>query len=235
MRIHYLQHVHFEGPGSIKDWSARRNHILTGSKSYLNVDYPEVKEIDLLIILGGPMNIYDEKMYPWLATEKEFIAKAIKEGIPIVGICLGAQLLADQLGGQVFKNKQKEIGWMPIEMTIEAKHSELFSTFPENPTVFHWHGDTFTLPEGATRIAQSAGCLNQAFVYNERIVGLQFHLECTRESIEMLLEHCSSDIEPGFLYVQSQNDIRHHSNQYTTNASNLFSDFLDELTTKFTR
>lgn len=184
MRIHYFQHEASEGPGCIEQWAVARGHQLTATRYYLDEPEPPLGGIDWLVVMGGSMNIYQEKEFPWLAREKRFIKQAIDNGKVVFGICLGAQLIADVLGGPVTRNAQSEIGWFPVEMTEAAKGSALFGFLPERLTVFHWHGDTFALPPRSVHLARSEGCENQAFIYDGRVIGLQFHLEFTREYIE---------------------------------------------------
>lgn len=227
MRIHYLQHVAFEGPGFIEDWTRQNGHTLKGTKLYAGEPPPDIQHIDWLIVLGGPMNVYEEADYPWLIQEKAYIADAVKKGLPILGICLGAQLIADQLGGRVTSNRYKEIGWFPVSLTEDAGQSQLFGNFPMQPLVFHWHGDTFNLPPGARRIASSPACPNQAFVYNDRVIGLQFHLESTEENIDLLLKNCAHDMEPD-AYVQSEQTIR-SSIGSTAQTKELLYILLDEI------
>lgn len=147
--------------------------------------------------MGGPMNIYEHGKYPWLANEKRFLKQAIDTGKIILGICLGAQLLADVLGGKVYPNKWKEIGWFPVWKTSGAKCCSAFKRFPSLLHAFHWHGDTFELPPGAVLLASSGACENQAFAFRERVLGLQFHLETTRTGAEQLITHCGDEIEQG--------------------------------------
>lgn len=201
MNIHYLQHVAFEGIGSIEPWAERNGHPLSATRLYLHEELPPVEDIDLLIVMGGPMNIYEEKTYPWLVQEKRFLDKVIAGGKSIVGICLGAQLLADVLGARVFANAHKEIGWFPVEATATARSGNIFSGFPDSLEAFHWHGDTFDIPQGARHVARSAACENQAFIYDERIIGLQFHIETTLAGVELLIANCGDEIVPG-PYVQ---------------------------------
>ncbi len=206
LNIHYLQHVPFEGPAKIAEWALAKEHKLTGTKLYENTLLPPIESIDWLVIMGGPMNIYQEKDYPWLVLEKEFINEAIETGKTVIGVCLGAQLIADVLGAKVYRGQHKEIGWFPIALTSEARTSKLFEDLPEHLTVFHWHGDTFDLPVGAVQLARSAGCEQQAFLYNECVLGLQFHLESTMESVQKLIQHCKDDISEG-KYVQETETI----------------------------
>lgn len=202
MRIHTLQHVPFEGLGSIDEWAARRGAAITMTSFFADDSLPTLDAIDWLVVMGGPMNIYQEDTYPWLSQEKKYIKDAIAAGKIVLGICLGAQLIADALGAQVVANQHKEIGWFPITLSHEAG-PELTKIFPAELTVMHWHGDTFHLPPGARRLASSAVCLNQGFIYKERVVGLQFHLESTPESLKALIENCSDELVAG-PYIQDQ-------------------------------
>jgi len=112
----------------------------------------------------------------------------------VLGVCLGAQLVADVLGGRVTRNPQKEIGWFPVQLTDEARASPLLGGFPQQFLPFHWHGDTFSIPPGAVRIASSAACANQAFQFDDRVIGLQFHLDYSAESIETMIGNCGDEL-----------------------------------------
>lgn len=230
MKIHYFQHVAFEGPGYLEEWAKKKGHQLTGTRWYDGESPPAVADIDLLVVLGGPMNIYEEESYPWLVEEKLFLKQALAEvSVSIIGICLGAQLTADQLGARIYANTYKEIGWLPIELSGQAKQNPLFEEFPSEPfNVFHWHGDTFDLPAGADRLASSEGCLNQAFAVEERIFGLQFHIESTTGTIEQLLENGADDLKSSGPYVQTAEAIRSSSRFIEANCQYL-SSFLDRL------
>lgn len=201
MRIHYFQHVPFEGLGIIRQWAADSGCSISSTQLYDNPSFPNPDEFDLLIIMGGPMSVHDTRLFPWLKSEKEFIRKAIKNEKRILGICLGAQLIADVLGAKVYPGVEKEIGWFPIE-TMENANDSISQIFPNKVDVFHWHGETFDIPDGAIRIAKSAICQNQGFVFNDRIIGFQFHLESTPESVEKLIENCSHEIVDA-PYIQS--------------------------------
>ena len=202
MRIHYFQHVPFEGLASIEQWSRNKGYALSATRFYENPELPELHKIDWLIIMGGPMNIYEHDRYPWLISEKQYIRAAIDAGKTVVGICLGAQLIADVLGAKVYPGVHKEIGWLPVQLTREALNSDIFGFLPEQFTCFHWHGDTFDLPPGAMLLAKSDGCKNQAFIYDNRVLALQFHLESTPESVTDIISHCQSEIVPG-RFIQS--------------------------------
>lgn len=200
MRIHLLQHVPFEGPAAIADWAADRGHTLNLSRLYDGATPPAQTDFDLLVVMGGPMGIYDESDHPWLAIEKEFLREAIAAGKTIVGICLGAQLLADLLGARVYPGPQKEIGWFPIELTPAG--SEVFGVLHRRLQVYHWHGDTFDLPPDSVHLALSEGCPNQAFLYQGRVLGLQFHIESTPESVAAIVANCADEIVPA-RYIQT--------------------------------
>jgi len=201
MQIHYLQHVPFEGLGSIEQWIRARQYHLKATRLYQDDPLPRVDGIDWLIVMGGPMGVHDEDKLPWLISEKRIIERAIRQGKVVIGICLGAQLIADVLGARVYPNRFKEIGWFPIELTEAGQHSLLFCFLTGRLNVFHWHGDTFDLPAGAAHIARSEACQHQAFVYDERVIGLQFHLESTPGGIDALIRNCSEELVDG-RYIQ---------------------------------
>jgi len=205
MRIHSLQHEPFEGLGNIEVWAKKKGHSITRTLLYNNEEFPDISDFDWLVIMGGSMNIYEEDKFPWLKEEKNFIAKAIEGNKILLGVCLGSQMIADVLGGKVSKNQYKEIGWFPVSLTIEARDSSIFRSLPGTFIAFQWHGDTFKIPPGAKRIAQSEGCTNQAFECG-RAIGLQFHLEYTKKSIDLMLRNCSDDIVDG-KYIQVSDEI----------------------------
>jgi len=195
--VHYFQHVPFEGPGAIGTWATRSGHRLSSTRFCDGDPLPALEDVDWLVVMGGPMSIHDERAYPWLRREKHFIESAIQARRTVLGVCLGAQLIADVLGAKVYANRFKEIGWFPIQRTPEAATTRVGSALPEAIEVFHWHGDTFDLPSGAVHLARSEACANQAFVYQDRVVALQFHLEATGAGAEQLVAHCAAEIVEG--------------------------------------
>lgn len=210
MKLHYLQHIPFENPGSILKWAKKNDFTITSTQLYKNEVLPQQDDFDWLVVMGGPMNIYEEDSYPWLIKEKQFICEAIKNNKIVIGLCLGAQLIADVLGGKVTRNPLKEIGWMTVKFTKEVQNIPLFSEFPKELTVFQWHGDTFsTLSEEVTLLAESDACKHQAFCYKNRVFGFQFHLENTRDIIEDLVKNCADEMVPG-PYVQTPNEVMSH-------------------------
>lgn len=205
MRILYLQHVPFEGPGYITVWAENAGCQLSSTKLYEGETFPCTDRFDWLIIMGGPMSVHDTGIYPWLSSEREFIGTAIAEGKRVLGICLGAQLIANVLGAKVYPCRYKEIGWFPIEKS-KSSTAKIIDIFPDRIDVFHWHGETFDLPEGATLIASSTACANQGFVFRERVIGFQFHLESTPDSVRKLISHSSDEIKAA-PYIQTAEKI----------------------------
>jgi len=201
MHAHYLQHVPFETLGSIKSWLKISGYKTTVTRLYQSTLLPAPESVDLLIILGGPMSANDEEQYPWLRTEKLFIRQIIEAGKPVIGVCLGAQLIASSLGESVYPNRRKEIGWFPIQ-GLRHEDESLFS-FPEEIEVFQWHGETFDLPSGSVLLATSEGCKNQAYQLGKSVIGLQFHLEVTPEAVRTLVNNCRNEIQPS-KYVQPE-------------------------------
>jgi len=206
IRIHYIQHVFHEDAGSIKTWINQHGYDLQVTRMFNSESLPDTTDFDWLIILGGPMGAYDESRYPWLAEEKRFIEKCIRSNKKVLGICLGSQLIADVLGGRVFKNRFKEIGWHPVSLTQAGKKSGLLTDFSESERVFQWHGDTFDLPDKAVHLIKSDVCQNQAFSYGENILALQFHLEFTPTIVEQLINTSGDEItdEP---HIQHPDDM----------------------------
>ncbi|MGE4531989.1 MAG: type 1 glutamine amidotransferase [Acidithiobacillus sp.] len=205
MRVHVLQHVAFEGLGSMDDWFAARQAQVTWTRFYEGVNLPPLAGIDLLIILGGPMSIHDEAQFPWLQAEKRFIEEALRSSMAVLGICLGAQLLASVCGAPVTVAPHKEIGWFPI--FGEAAGDGVFQ-FPAEGEAFHWHGETFDLPKGAPCLAHSAACAHQGFQWGKRVIGLQCHLEATPASTAAIMQHCADELVAGEPYIQTADVLR---------------------------
>lgn len=204
MRVRVFQHVSFEGLGSIADWLARRSASVDFTRFVEAPALPAADSFDLLIVLGGPMGVHDEATLPWLGAEKRFIGAAMRRGLPVLGVCLGAQLIASALGASVHPGTHKEIGWFPV--SAHAHGAEAFA-FPPVLDAFHWHGDTFALPAGAVQLARSAACEQQAFQFGARCIGLQCHLETTPASMAALIEHCHHELVPA-PYVQDAATLR---------------------------
>ena len=206
MRIHWLQHVPFEGLGSIDDWAARNGVRVNASRMFAGDILPPLAAFDLLVIMGGPMSANDTMTHPWLAGEKRLVQRAMDAGKMVLGICLGAQLIASAAGADVYSNGCKEIGWFPVERTAVARLNPVGQVLADRAEVFHWHGETFDLPNGAIHLARSPGCDHQAFALGERVVGLQYHLETTMQSARALIEHCRHELVDQ-AYVQGEAEM----------------------------
>lgn len=226
MRAHYLQHVPFEGLGSIEFWLQDAEYKISSTQFFKSDVLPEVEDIDFLVVMGGPMSATDETEYPWLINEKKYIRSAIEAGKPVLGICLGAQLIANSVGGKVFQNSVKEIGWFPVE-AVESEGTPAFQ-FPQEIEVFHWHGETFSLPKGAVQIAKSKGCENQAFQIGSNAIGLQFHLETTPLSARAIVENCRNELVEG-KYIQSEAEILSAPQERYSLINNLMEKVLEYL------
>ena len=195
LRLHGIRHESFEKEGEIAVWAAQRGHALTHTDLWNGEALPALDAFDWLIVMGGPMGVYDDDTYPWLAGEKRFLRTAVDAGKRVLGGCLGAQLLSVVLGGQVTKNAHREIGWFPVTATPQAAQSRVFRSLPRAYEAFPWHGDTFSIPEGALWTARSEACAHQAFeALGGRVVGLQFHLETNAASMAELAANCADEI-----------------------------------------
>lgn len=199
MRIQTLQHVPFEDIGSMAQDFQQAGYPVNTTHWYRGDSAPSLDSFDVLIVMGGPMGVYDEAAFPWLREEKALIKAAIEAGKKVIGICLGAQLIACVCGATVSRNPHREIGWFPL--TRQAP-DEPIARLLDGVEVFHWHGDTFDLPAGAVWLASSDACRNQAFRLGNSVFGFQFHLETTPTSAAALLEHCGDELD-GSRYVQS--------------------------------
>jgi GMP synthase-like glutamine amidotransferase len=188
MKIQVLQHSALNTLGTIEEYARTKNHPLESTRFYKTKNPPSLDSFDLLIIMGGPMGIYDYEENPWLRDEKAFIKQAIEAGKTVLGICLGAQLLADVLGARVYENGHREMGWFPVMAVRTGENKpEFLKGLPEEITVFHWHARAFDLPAGAEHLFRSEGCKNQGFIYKGRVVALQFHPEVHEERVESMI------------------------------------------------
>lgn len=218
-RIHYLQHVAYEDLGCIAQWVIEKEYKITSTKFYEDYVLPNHSTYDWLIILGGPMGVYEQERYSWLTVEKEFIKQAIEQNKTVIGICLGSQLIASALKAKVYPNKEKEIGWFPINVS-EAIINPLFSN-EKCYTVFHWHGDTFDLPQNAALLASSEACANQAFIYRDKVIGLQFHLEVTENSIKQMIIFGGSELTTE-KYIQTVQEMSNQKEFLKDNNQRMF-------------
>jgi GMP synthase (glutamine-hydrolysing) len=226
MRISVLQHAANEGPGEISRWAQERGHSISIHHLYLRDALPDAGAFDFLVVMGGEMNIYQDRDWPWLKAERLFIRAALAEGKPAVGICLGAQLIADALGSRVVQNPVYEIGWFPVDFTAPAR--DVFRHLPGSTMALHWHGDTFELPAGSIRLGASKACLEQGFVLPGKCLGLQFHFETDAALVREMVEG-SSDFShwPKGDFVQPPETILNNADHYCATTSPLLFHVLD--------
>lgn len=227
LRIHALFHTDYEDLSFIKQWANNHHHMMSVSRSYNDYSLPKQESFDWLIVMGGPMSVHNEEEYPWLIAEKHLIRQAIDTGKTVIGICLGTQLIAHCLGANVQPANVKEIGWLPIQLTAEGQSHPLSQDLPKQDfTVFHFHGDGFDCPQGATAIATSEAWANQGFIYQTPqhkalgtwIMGWQCHFEVTKESLAKMVANGNDAIQSGLINypetVQSATEIIEGGDKY---------------------
>ncbi len=230
MRIHWLQHVPFEDLGCIAPILIGQGHSLSATPWYVDTPaVPAPDAFDALIVMGGPMGVADEAQYPWLSGEKRLIRAALDAGKPVLGICLGAQLIAHVLGAPVTRNPEPEIGWFDVERTDAGRGHPLLAGIPERMRVFHWHGDTFDLPDGAVHLASTPVCAHQAFSLGPRVLALQFHLEATAGDLETWFVGHTAEIAatPGLSVSQLRADTDRCAPEIAFHGAKIFRDWLD--------
>lgn len=228
MKLLVLQHDEYDDAGSIIEWAMKHEHALTTVVLTKNESLPASLDFDILVIMGGTMNVYEEDKFPWLAGEKVFIKKAVDAGKIVIGFCLGGQLLAAALGGKVTRNKETEIGWFPVRFNKTAQEHPVLSVFNESAVIFQWHSDTFSvLPENAKLIASNDACARHGFIYNDNVFAFQFHLETTYQMIYFLAREHDKNSDKG-LYIQNAQKIKKHHEYIAANNKLMFA-FLDRI------
>ena len=223
MRIHFIQHMPFEYPASIADWATEKNYISTYTKVFEEPIFPSINSFDMLVIMGGVMGVYEEDEYDWMTAQKAFIKQSIEAKKKVFGVCLGAQFIAEALGANVFPHTLKEIGWLPVEKV--AMH-QLTNNFPQTFTTFHWHGDTFTLPENAVHLFRTKGCAQQGFLYQNHVAGFQFHMEIKEDLLTGMTENERSELIKDS-YVQTEDEIKNLTPQHISQQKKYMHDFLE--------
>ena len=238
-RILVFQHVPYEPLGLLDPMLREHRHRVR----YVNFGRPDAVAPNLafsgvnsyagLIVLGGPMNIGQESDYPHLDHEKEAIRQAVNLGMPVLGICLGAQLLASALDAKVYPANKTEIGWHPVYQTDDGKTDPVTRHFGEAEQIFQWHGHTFDIPEGAICLLRSDCCPNQAFRYGDNAYGFQFHLEVCRDLIERWLTVPQHRDELSDLAPNAADCIRRDNESHLPKsrqlADQVFGEFIDLL------
>ena len=223
-----IQHVESEDPGVFSCCLERRGAKVRTVRTYRSESVPaEPCGFSGVLIMGGPMNVEETGRHSFLINEMQLIRNCSERAVPVLGICLGAHLVAASFGAPVYSGNVKEIGWYGVTLTEQGMKDVLFEGFPETFTVFQWHGQTFDLPRGAVRLAGSAGYPNQAFRIGESLWGLQFHLETTAGHVRRWLKENASELE-NLPYIDPKavlDGIGRYENQCETLARRLFDRF----------
>ncbi|MCU0369978.1 MAG: type 1 glutamine amidotransferase [Bacteroidales bacterium] len=227
MHAHIFQHLPFEGPGNIRPWLVKAGFRISFTLFSQSPGIPETGDIDFLVVMGGSMSVNDEDKHPWLVREKQFIREFIATGKPVLGICLGAQMIASALGAKVYPNNTKEIGWFPV--TGDKATPNAGFRFPDTFTTFHWHGETFDLPGGAVLLASSEATKNQAFQFGKNVLAIQFHPEANQQTLEDFCFHFKKELVPS-RFVQSEDEILVDNSDKLTGMSDLLDEILRFLT-----
>jgi GMP synthase-like glutamine amidotransferase len=233
MRALVLQHVAVEGPGILASSLETRDWTLETVMLYEGARLPEdAQGYQAVIVMGGPMGVYDEAEYPFLRDEHRFLRRVLGQDVPLLGICLGSQLLAKALGARVYRNPQKEIGWYTVDLTPAGAADPLFAGLTSSVPVFQWHGDAFDLPAGTTPLASSPLCTHQAFRYGDRVYGLLFHLELTPDVIHSWiaafhdeLVHLQGVIDPARIVA----DMSHRYVEYQQVGRRVFANLIEHV------
>jgi GMP synthase-like glutamine amidotransferase len=207
----------------LADWAAEKNHTTTYTRVFEEATFPLIDAFDMLVIMGGVMGVYEEDEYAWMPAEKAFIKRAIEAKKKVFGVCLGAQFIAESLGAKVFPHTTKEIGWFEVEKVAQHK---LTQKLPQTFTTFHWHGDTFNLPDNAIHLFKTEGCAQQGFVYNDHVAGLQFHMEVKEDLLNGMTENERAELIKD-KYVQSEEEVKSLMQQYISQQKKFMYEFLD--------
>ncbi|WP_430901505.1 MULTISPECIES: type 1 glutamine amidotransferase [unclassified Paraflavitalea] len=220
LRIICIQHVSFEGPGTIALWAQINGHSFQTMLASTIKEWPSLHSFDWLIVMGGPMAVYEEEQLPWMKAEKAFIRAAIDAEKILLGICLGSQLIASALGAKVYPHHTKEIGWFSVNINSEEINNP-FAHFTYQVPFFHWHGDTFDLPTNAKLLASTEQCKHQAFSMGSSILGIQFHPEVDSALVAAMVAHGLDELKED-KFVQSSHQILAFADSYATIRQEFF-------------
>jgi GMP synthase (glutamine-hydrolysing) len=226
MIIHCLQHVPYLGPGAIHHWAVAKGYALSRTPVYRQGTFPDPASFDALVVLSGPSKFFGTEQENLLLCEKRFIARCLHQNKRMLGINLGARLIAEVLGARIYADKVKEIGWYFISWNSNAHRHPMFSFLPARQIVFQWHRDTFELPDGCLPLAGSGCCRNQAFIYQDGVVGFQFHLELGFNNLTQLVRLNKEELKERGPHIQSAEHMLDRPEYLVANNHSLFQ-FLD--------
>lgn len=224
-----LFHVAFEDLGSFGPILEGRGHRVTYRAAPAGLDGLDALDADLLVVLGGPIGVYEDEAYPFLRAEIAAVERRLAAGRPTLGLCLGSQIMARSLGARVYPGRTKEIGWSPLELT-EAGRRSCLASLGSGIAVLHWHGDTFDLPEGAIRLASTPLYENQAFAWGGAALGLQFHPEATEDALDhWLVGHAAELAQAGLNVPALREETKRHAPALRGRARLCLETWLDPL------
>jgi GMP synthase-like glutamine amidotransferase len=223
IRIHIFTHVAFEGPGYLAQWASEHEHTLSYTRWYAGERAPRLDDYDWLVVMGGPMSVHDTQKYAWLRQEQQHIQQAIQGGKIVLGFCLGSQLIAKVLGAQIAPNAEKEIGWHEVALSPQALVLKAFQAIPEKMMTFHWHGETFSLPDSALPLFSSKATALQGFIYRDRVIGLQFHPEVLADDVDAMIANGQDELREKGAWIQTEQQLRDGVSQYNNNGQLLLS------------
>lgn len=234
MKLLVLQHVPFEGPAAIKAWADSHGHPVTHHCCVDEAPFPDPADFDACIIMGGPMGVNDA--LPWMEAELEFIRLWLDSGKFLLGVCLGAQLVAHALGATITNHACREIGWFDVERVDNSDDLPAWISrgLGDRFEALHWHSDTFVIPPGARQLFRSAACENQAFLYGDRVLGLQFHLEFDTGTAARVADACADELEDPSPTVQSRETLLADPGRFAK-ANALMHRLLDAMRVEFMR
>lgn len=227
MNIHFIQHVPFLGPGIIKVWAEARDSCISFTRLFDKEKLPDSSSLDALVILGGDLNISGAELTSTQIREKKFIRRCIQQNKLVLGINLGARLIASVLGGRIMPNKIKKIGWYLVNWNSNACRHPMFNFLPFRHLVLYWHKDTYELPSGAVSLAGSSHCRNQAFMYGQNVLALQFHLELDYKGLEQLIVNHKGDLKERGAHIQSAEHMLSRL-EYLDSSNRMLTRLLDQ-------
>lgn len=228
MKLLIIEHADHENPGIILDWIKENNFSSQTVKPFKGEQLPSNQDFDFIVIMGGPQSPMRTDLYPYITGEIEFTKKAIDNKKYVLGICLGSQIICEALGNNTTNSESKEIGFYPVEFRNEALDNKLLKGFPKELNILHWHNDMPQLNEEMTLIGSSKGCSNQGFIYKDKVVGLQFHLEIRRKDVDAMIEFDKEIIAIGGEFIMTPEEIRSQDfNEINNHMKLLLNNFIN--------